>query len=182
MEKRLGFLIDLGRCVGCRGCEIACINENRLQQVQYRRVTKIGNETSLTGFLSLSCNHCVNPECIRVCKSKCFQKRRDGVVLQNPQRCDGCRSCVGACPFQIPKLNPRTKKAGKCNFCADRVRQGLEPACVSACVVSALRVIDLNQPEPDWRETLSMFPIVQFTQPSLRFIPPRSPLCSWRIS
>ena len=83
MQKQLGFLVDLGKCVGCRGCEVACSNKHQLDHLQYRRVMNINKENQVLGFLSLACNHCINPECIRVCKEKCFYKRRDGVVLYN---------------------------------------------------------------------------------------------------
>lgn len=182
MRKQLGFLIDLNKCVGCRGCEIACINEHQSDQLQHRRVIRISKDNRGLGFLSLACNHCINPECIRVCKRKCFHKRRDGIVLHQAQSCISCQSCIGACPFQAPKANPRTQKASKCNFCVNRIDKGLAPVCVDACIVGALQIVDLSEPLPfGAQEMLPYFPIIQFTRPSVRFILPKTPQCFWRI-
>lgn len=181
MGKQLGFLIDLSKCVGCKGCEAACRNEHQIDHMHYRRVIQLSKDNWEFCFLSLACSHCLNPECIRVCPRKCFYKRRDGIVLCHPQSCSGCQSCVGACPFQAPKVNPRTKKITKCNFCFERIEQGLDPACVAACVVGALTIIDLTKTLADEvQETLQSFPIIRFTKPSLRFILPKSPQCFWR--
>ncbi len=183
MGKQLGFLIDLSKCVGCRGCEVACLNEHPVAQMHYRRVIQLSKDNRGLGFLSLACNHCQNPECIRVCPQKCFYKRRDGIVLHRPQACSGCQSCAGACPFQAPRVDPRTKKITKCNFCVERLEQGLEPACVAACIVGALAVIDLTAAlAAGVQATLPDFPIVQFTKPSLRFVLPQVPQCFWRKS
>ncbi|MGC8642905.1 MAG: sulfate reduction electron transfer complex DsrMKJOP subunit DsrO [Isosphaeraceae bacterium] len=97
------------------------------------------------------CNHCTNPPCVRVCPTEATWKRaQDGIVMMDMHRCIGCRYCVAACPFGArsfnwrdprPYLDPanpstypsRTKGVvEKCNFCEDRLREGLEPACVEA--------------------------------------------------
>lgn len=181
MGKQLGFLLDLNKCVGCKGCEIACLNEHHFDQVHYRRVIDIVKDKRGLKFLSLACNHCVNPECIRVCQKQCFYKRRDGIVLHRPQHCNGCQSCVAACPFQVPKVNKRTHKVSKCNFCVERIDKGLAPACVDACVVGALQTVDLSeQMELSEQMTLACLPIIKFTRPSLRVILPKEPRCFWR--
>lgn len=182
MQKRLGFLIDLGKCVGCKSCEIACMNEHQFSRTRYRRVLNIGPGNQVFEFLSLSCNHCLNPECIRVCTERCYKKRRDGIVLNDSTRCNGCQRCEGACPFSVPKMNPQTKKVSKCNFCSELIDQGLEPACVSVCIVGALRVVNLMQPLPfGSQQTLPNFPMIQFTKPSIRFLLPKNPICFGRI-
>jgi len=183
LEKRLGFLIDLSKCVGCKSCEIACMNKHHFTQPRYRRVLNIGPGNNVFEFLSLSCNHCLNPECIRVCTEHCYKKRRDGIVLHDPARCNGCRRCEGACPFSVPKMNPQTRKISKCNFCYELIDQGFEPVCVSVCIVGALRVVDLTQPLPlGSQKTLPDFPMIQFTKPSIRFLLPNKPIYSGRFS
>ncbi|MBN2061583.1 MAG: 4Fe-4S dicluster domain-containing protein [Deltaproteobacteria bacterium] len=106
--------------------------------------------------LPLLCNHCDNPPCCRVCPTKATWKREsDGIVIVDPHRCIGCRFCMAGCPYgarsfnwgdprKAPeKLNPgfpsnpdyptRTKGVvEKCNFCAERIADGLYPACVEA--------------------------------------------------
>ena len=182
MGKQLGFLIDLGKCVGCRGCEMACINENRLEQFLYRKVLKISHN-QFHGFLSMACNHCANPECLRVCPDRCYRKRRDGIVVHDAAKCSGCRSCVGACPFRAPAISPRTGKVSKCSFCHGRIDQGLKPCCVAACIPGALQVIELTQHQGDAAvANLPEVSIMRFTKPSVRFIPPRQPVCFWRAT
>ncbi|MBP2632584.1 MAG: 4Fe-4S ferredoxin, iron-sulpur binding protein [Firmicutes bacterium] len=180
-QKQLGFLIDLSKCVGCHACEFACKREHQADKVNYRQVIRVEQEHNEWGFLSLGCNHCENPECMRVCKANCYYKRRDGIVLHRYQDCIACKRCVGACPFHAPKINERTHKISKCNFCMERQEQGLQPACVEACVVSAIQMIDLSNPLPDRaKKTMSTYPIVQFTKPSTRFILPAEPICYWK--
>ena len=101
------------------------------------------------------CNHCTNPPCVRVCPTQATWKREDdGIVMMDMHRCIGCRYCMAACPYGSRSFNwrdPRpfvatnaegnflsefpTRTRGvveKCNFCAERIRDGLEPACVEA--------------------------------------------------
>lgn len=101
--------------------------------------------------LLVLCNHCSNPPCVRVCPTQATWKRKsDGVVMMDMHRCIGCRFCIAACPYGSRSFNwrdPRpfletqpqsaypTRTKGvveKCNFCADRLRKGEEPACVVA--------------------------------------------------
>jgi len=180
LARQLGFLINLKRCIGCHGCEFACRNEYQANSIGYRRVINIANP-EIFGFLSMACNHCANPECIRSCPQKCYQKRRDGIVLHNSTRCDGCGSCIGACPYRSPRLNPLNKKTSKCNLCFTRLDKGKNPICVDACVQEALKTIDLTGQLPDeYKETIPAFPSVRLTKPSVRFILPGNPRCSWK--
>ncbi|MDT3697849.1 MAG: 4Fe-4S dicluster domain-containing protein [Thermincola sp.] len=182
MPRQIGFLVDLSKCTGCHSCEFACKNENQLGDFRYRRVMEFGPENILS-FLSMACNHCANPECVRVCPNKCFNKRKDGIVFHDPTNCDSCSSCVSACPFKVPQINPYTKKVSKCNFCMSRIHQGLEPACVSACANEALQVINLSEPlPPQYIEVITCFPSVYLTKPSIRFILPKVTVSFWRNS
>ncbi|MHC4695453.1 MAG: sulfate reduction electron transfer complex DsrMKJOP subunit DsrO [Planctomycetota bacterium] len=101
------------------------------------------------------CNHCTKPSCVRVCPTAATWKRKqDGVVMMDMHRCIGCRYCIAACPYGARSFNwrdPReyiekdkdgrlpsdfpTRTKGvveKCNFCAERLRSGRQPACVEA--------------------------------------------------
>jgi molybdopterin-containing oxidoreductase family iron-sulfur binding subunit len=107
------------------------------------------------------CNHCDNPPCVRVCPTQATWKREDGIVMMDYHRCIGCRYCMAACPYGSRSFNwrdPRpyikviedaypTRTRGvveKCNFCEERLSDGLQPACVEACRSGALKFGDLK--------------------------------------
>ena len=123
------------------------------------------------GPVLVLCNHCDNPPCARVCPTKSTWKREDGIVMMDYHRCIGCRLCMAACPYGsrsfnwrdprpfINKINPDfpTRTRGvveKCNFCAERLAEGLPPACVEACPEKALVFGDLEDTDSAIRETL----------------------------
>ncbi len=118
------------------------------------------------------CNHCENPPCVRVCPTQATFKRADGIVMMDYHRCIGCRFCMAACPYGsrsmnyrdprpfIPKTDPafptRTKGVvEKCNFCEERLAQGILPACVTACKEKALVFGDLDDPGANVRLLLN---------------------------
>jgi Fe-S-cluster-containing dehydrogenase component len=120
-------------------------------------------------FLAL-CNHCDNPPCVRVCPTQATFRRKDGIIAMDMHRCLGCRFCMAACPFGarsfkwhdprpfIKEINPNfpTRTKGvveKCNFCEERLAQGLEPACVEASY-GALIFGDLDEPNSELRQIL----------------------------
>lgn len=182
MSRQLGFLMDLQKCIGCKGCAMACKNENGLGDTDWRRVMVLTEHPqNFFGFLSMACNHCANPACMRECPKGCFKKRRDGIVLHDPSRCTGCKSCIGACPYRVPQFNPLTGKVSKCNLCFTRLEKGLKPACVEACIPEALQLIDLEGPLPEnSQEALPGYFSVRLTRPSVRFILPGSNIRFWR--
>jgi Fe-S-cluster-containing dehydrogenase component len=126
----------------------------------------------LKGIPSLVlCNHCDNPPCVSVCPTRATFKRADGVVMMDYHRCIGCRYCMAACPYGsrsfnwrdprtfISKVNPgfptRTKGVvEKCNYCEERLADGLLPACVEACKNNALVFGDINNPNSKARQLL----------------------------
>lgn len=183
MNGQLGFHHDMRRCMGCRSCLMACRNENRLEPgLQWRDVFAYREDPRTPGrhFLSLSCNHCERPECIRVCPNRAYTKQPDGAVVQDPARCTGCRLCALACPYGAPRYAAGERKTSKCSLCADRRTQGRRPACVDACLTGALKVIDLSEfADPAASNVVPGFPSSDVTLPSVRFTPPvrrRSPL------
>lgn len=120
------------------------------------------------------CNHCTKPACTRVCPTQATWKREsDGVVMMDYHRCIGCRYCMAGCPYGARSFNfrePReyikselnmkfpTRERGvveKCNFCEERLAEGLKPACVEACKVGALVFGDIEDPNSDVRKLLN---------------------------
>jgi len=119
----------------------------------------------------LMCNQCKNPPCVRVCPTKATYQREDGIVIMDMHRCIGCRFCMAACPYGSRSFNfqdPRpfiaeqntkypTRMKGvveKCNFCAERLAEGLMPACVEASN-GKLVFGDLEDPDSDVRHALA---------------------------
>lgn len=171
--KQRRFLFDPSLCIGCRACEMACRNEFAEEGGEKWRWIKemISENGQSFYYLSLSCNHCENPECFRVCPEKSYRKRRDGVVLHDARRCIGCGNCVRSCPFKAPKFSTITNKVDKCNFCYHRLDKGLLPACIEACSNRALTLLDVNDEDPEG--SLPSFPgfgDALFTRPPSRFI------------
>jgi formate dehydrogenase iron-sulfur subunit len=86
------------------------------------------------------CMHCEEPGCLEACPSPgAIVQYANGIVDFQQEHCIGCEYCVTGCPFDIPRLNKRTKKVYKCTLCSDRISYGLEPACIKACPTGCLQ-------------------------------------------
>lgn len=152
----LGVLVDTTRCVGCRSCEAACAEQNGLpeptggdevlaqyrstSEVQYTVVNRYETEDGTEIFVKTQCMHCNQPGCASACLVRAMTKTDKGPVNWEAN-CIGCRYCMVACPFDIPKFeyNTPTPKIQKCTFCWEkRVSRGERPACVEACPSEAL--------------------------------------------
>jgi len=147
---QIGFHYDMSVCVGCRVCQIACKDKNNLKVgTLYRRVydMEAGKYPNpRIDHLSLGCNHCAEPKCVKNCPTGALYKREeDGVVLQDPAKCIGCRMCTWSCPYGAPQYIEEEGKVGKCNLCVDLKEKGEDPACVSACIMRALQVGDIDE-------------------------------------
>lgn len=157
----LGILVDTTRCVGCRACQIACKKKNNLPPdpmplpanrtfpealsattfslIDFRTVG--GDEQHpVIQPVKRQCMHCLEPACVSVCPVGAMQKTARGPVVYDADKCMGCRYCMVACPFNVPKFewqsaNPAIRK---CQMCADLVEKGEPPACVQACPAQAL--------------------------------------------
>ncbi|EKL04714.1 4Fe-4S binding domain protein, partial [Vibrio cholerae HC-17A1] len=115
MSTQYGFYIDSSRCTGCKTCELACKDfKNLSPEVNFRRIYEYagGDWTEQDGvytqnvfayYLSISCNHCDDPACVKVCPSGAMHKREDGFVVVNEEVCIGCRYCHMACPYGAPQ-------------------------------------------------------------------------------
>jgi tetrathionate reductase subunit B len=138
---KLGFLVDLDLCMGCKGCEIACKVENEVPLSSWRLRVKyvdVGTfpDTKRT-FTPLRCNHCENAPCERICPVSALHYLDNGIVNVDKERCIGCAGCVMACPYGAIYIDPETNTADKCTYCAHRISTGLMPSCVVACPVEA---------------------------------------------
>ena len=171
--NRAGFLLDLGRCVGCGACVVACRIENDLPpDVSWRRVLPLNLDRHPGGptyHLSVACHHCDNPACLRACPSGAYERRTDGTVVLNEERCLGCRYCEMACPFGAPSYDEETGLMTKCDFCSERIAVDLPPACIEACPTGALRELPDDLEEdivvPGFVDPAGCRPSLSFVQP-----------------
>jgi formate dehydrogenase iron-sulfur subunit len=104
----------------------------------HRLVTLV--QTDVGRFARKSCMHCLEPSCVAACLVGAIRRTDAGPVVYDPDKCIGCRYCMLACPFHVPRYEwDETKPfVKKCDMCADTLRDGGEPACVSACPHEAL--------------------------------------------
>ncbi len=146
MSVAKAMLTDTTLCVGCEECVAACKRENKLGKDVPRR-WKVGiDDLSSDRFTTLvrrpgnrfvrkHCRHCLEPACVSACIVGAMQKTEDGPVIYDAEKCMGCRYCMMACPYNIPRYDweKQVPYVRKCTLCASRVKQGKIPACVEAC-------------------------------------------------
>ena len=155
-----GMLVDTTLCIGCRACEAACSEANALAEPVLagdERVFATTRDTDQSHFTVVNrfegaggvpserfvkkqCMHCLDPACVSACPARALEKTEDGAVTYTGSRCLGCRYCMMACPFDVPKFEyekavPYIKK---CSFCAERQAKGQPPACAEVCPSGAL--------------------------------------------
>jgi Fe-S-cluster-containing dehydrogenase component/formate-dependent nitrite reductase membrane component NrfD len=145
-----GFAIDLRKCIGCHACTIACKVEHQIPVGSHRCWVKTVEKGVFPDarrfFFPVLCNQCVDAPCVRICPTRALYRRRDGIVDLNGESCIGCRACMEACPYDQLFIDPNTHTAEKCNFCANRVENKLQPACVSVCPTECRIFGDLDDP------------------------------------
>ena len=176
-NKQHGFHFTADNCIGCHACEAACSEKNDLPaHLSFRSVGYVegGSYPDFKRMnISMACNHCDNPVCMKGCPTKAYTKHAEyGAVLQDPETCFGCGYCTWVCPYNAPQLDPIEGKVSKCNMCVDRLEVGLKPACVSACLGNALN-FGVTENTPENREQIKTnipsFPDPTITNPNIRF-------------
>lgn len=181
MKKQYAFLVDSERCIGCFTCAMACRNYYQQEEgVVWRQVYPLDEKIYPhrdRAFYSLACNHCEDPTCLNVCPVEAYTKREeDGVVVHHQDKCIGCGNCIRSCPYGAPQYNPVAKKAEKCSLCHERLDADLLPACVQACPVDALKLIDLAATDQaNMVQFPPGYPRAKKLNPSTRFILPTAP-------
>jgi len=161
-DETPAMLVDTTKCVGCRACEAACGEANRLPDPARaagedvfagKRTTDSRTYTVVNRYLSpgkggtrptfvkTQCMHCLQPACASACLVKALEKTPEGPILYHPDRCMGCRYCMVACPFGVPKFEyeKAVPYIQKCSFCLERLDQGKLPACAQVCPGGALQ-------------------------------------------
>ena len=136
--KNPGFTFIQNRCIGCMACRMACKETHGLGIGASLIAVTLRGEGALPYFHFESCRHCPRPLCAAVCPTGAMCVGEDGIVRVKEAECIGCRKCIAACPFHHPILRKDTKAAVKCDGCAQRRAEGMEPACTAACPTRAL--------------------------------------------
>jgi len=148
------MLIDISKCMGCRGCQVACKQWNDLEAVTTTNEGTYENPPELSAstwnrlefyegfgewiFRTHRCLHCTEASCVNVCPTGAAY-HEDEFVLIDQEWCIGCGYCSLACPFAAVHREPPLGTARKCTFCIDRVKNGIEPACAKTCPPGAIQ-------------------------------------------
>lgn len=161
-----GVLVDITKCIGCGSCTVACKMWNKLEYDN--KVPSIGENANLNDknwtvvvqsslnnakgesvwrFAKQQCMHCVDPACASACFSRALQKNADGAVVYYPDLCVGCRYCMIACPFDVPKYewSKAAPLITKCQMCSSRIAKGEAPACVAVCPTGVMKFGDRQE-------------------------------------
>ena len=178
------FHFDATACVGCHCCEAACNElQNNPPEVKWRRVGEMeGGEfpNVLQFFNSMSCNHCLEPECLRGCPTESYVKfEESGIVWHDDESCIGCQYCTWNCPYEVPVMNYDRGIVTKCDMCHDKLAVGETPACIQACPAGAIEIEVVHKEE--WikydmqKEGIAPhLPDVNITKPTTRYTLPKN--------
>ena len=152
---RYTMAIDLNRCVGCMSCNTACKTVNNVPIGSFwNKVLRVGPTPMYEGAvfpdiewysLPLQCQHCDNPECVKVCPTGASHKMEDGTVQIDKEKCIGCQFCAMSCPYGVRCLNEEERVVEKCTLCEQKIAQDELPQCVAQCGSRARFFGDLEQ-------------------------------------
>jgi Fe-S-cluster-containing dehydrogenase component len=162
-QLRWAKVLDQSRCIGCHACTTACKSENAVPlgvTRTYVKSVEVGTfPQARRAFQVTRCNQCEDAPCVQACPTGAMYRRPDGIVDFDKSICIGCKACIAACPYDAIFINPEDHSAEKCNFCAHRIDQGLEPACVVVCPTQAILVGDLDDPTSQVAEIVNRSPV-----------------------
>ena len=158
--QKVAKLIDISKCIGCKACQVACMEWNDLRDEvgtnhgiydnpidltdkswTVMRFSEVEVEAGKLEWLIRKdgCMHCADPGCLKACPAPgAIVQYSNGIVDFHEENCIGCGYCITGCPFNIPRLSKKDGKAYKCTLCSDRVAVGQEPACVKTCPTGAI--------------------------------------------
>ena len=160
MTTEIAKLIDVSTCIGCKACQVACmewndvrdrvgsnhgvydnpmdLTENSWTVMRYSEVEQNGKLEWL--IRKDGCMHCSDPGCLKACPAPgAIIQYANGIVDFHQENCIGCGYCVTGCPFNVPRISQKDSKAYKCTLCSDRVAVNQAPACAKACPTGAIQ-------------------------------------------
>ena len=152
------FHVDMGKCIGCKCCVVACNEQNgNPAAINWRRVSEIEGgwyPKAERSYMSVGCHHCLEPTCLQGCPVDAYTKDAGtGIVLHSADACIGCQYCTWNCSYGVPQYNPERGVVGKCDMCHSRLGAGQSPACVSACPSGAIQIEIVNI--ASWRDAVA---------------------------
>ena len=154
MAVQLAMVIDAERCLDCKACQAACKVANKVPEGRWRNwiksqdVQAAATQRKPMVYQPGNCMQCNKPTCVQACPTGAtFKDPADGVVKIDQGLCIGCGQCLPSCPYGARYRHPEKRMADKCDFCAQRRADGLEPACVSTCPTKTRVFGDINDPE-----------------------------------
>ena len=168
MAEPMGFYTDTTVCIGCKACEVACKEWNQLPArnggVGVLSGNSYDNTRALDGthwrhvkfieqfstdrqdgrwlMMSDVCKHCAHAGCLEVCPTGAIIRTEFDTVVIQSDTCNGCRDCIGACPFGVIGVNPVSGTAQKCTLCYDRMIDDQTPACAKTCPTTSIKFGD----------------------------------------
>ena len=148
------FHFDMRKCIGCKCCVVACNEQNgNPASINWRRVGELEGgffPDATRAFLSMGCNHCLEPTCLAGCPVDAYTKDPiTGIVRHSADACIGCQYCTWNCSYGVPQYNAERGVVGKCDMCHGRLELGQTPACVAACPEGAIEIEVVTA--ADWR-------------------------------
>jgi Fe-S-cluster-containing dehydrogenase component/formate-dependent nitrite reductase membrane component NrfD len=159
---QFAFVIDQRSCIGCHACTVACKVEHGVELGVFRTWVKYIERGEYPDarrhFSVLRCNHCTDAPCVEICPVTALYKREDGIVDFDPERCIGCKACLNGCPYDALYIDPHSHTAAKCNFCAHRVENGMQPACEVVCPTDAIISGDVDDPDSEVSRLIDTVP------------------------
>lgn len=183
-----GFHFNGQRCTGCKTCMLACKDYHDLgSDVSFRQIYEYGggawrraedgtlSHDCFAYYVSVACNHCANPACVRVCPTGAMHKDDRGLVSVDNRRCIGCGYCALSCPYRAPKVDRDAGHSAKCDGCAVRLDVGRQPICVEACPLRALDFgeVDVLRQRFGDVSRIPPLPDASATSPNLVVTPPQ---------
>jgi Fe-S-cluster-containing dehydrogenase component/DMSO reductase anchor subunit len=152
------FHFDMGKCIGCKCCVVACNEQNgNPAAINWRRVGELEGgffPMATRSFISMGCNHCLEPTCLAGCPVDAYTKDPvTGIVSHSADACIGCQYCTWNCSYGVPQYNKERGVVGKCDMCHGRLSLGQAPACVSACPEGAIQIEIVKT--ADWRAAVA---------------------------
>ncbi|KUH32419.1 formate dehydrogenase [Thermococcus celericrescens] len=131
MAKKI-LHVDYSLCIGCETCQGVCdfIHDGKPNIRIYYTVSGLP--------VPINCRHCERAPCLEICPVGAISKDHEGAVIIDPGKCIGCLMCLAVCPFGVPSFNVRIRVVTKCDMCAARRAEGMEPACGEMCPAEAI--------------------------------------------